>query len=208
MSRRRLVLVLALACSTLALPGCATTQVERVWEEPGYVGSFDHLVIFGLSKRPGLRRAFEDAVVQALRAKGGTATPSYLLFSDNVERDRAEIARELAERQIDGILAARLIEVDSRVSGLGGAPYMIAGGPPLGFYGYYHTMYGFMYSPGYMSEYDVVVIESNLYAADTGQLVWSGLSETVDPDDVEEAVKSYGRAMTRTLARADLISGR
>jgi hypothetical protein len=202
---RQLALALALACSGLALPGCATTTVERVWEAPEFAGSFDRVVVFGLSKRPGVRRAFEEGVSEALRAKGVDAVPSYELFPTEAELTREQIATELAQRGIDGILAARLVAVDSRMRYVDGAPYVIAGGPPMGFYGYYNSMYGLVYSPSYMTEYDVVIIESNLYAAESAQLVWSGLSETFDPANVEDAVGSYGRAMTRTLVRAGLV---
>jgi hypothetical protein len=207
MHSRQLALasVLALAGFTLLLPGCATTTVERVWQAPEWTGSFDHVVIFGMSKRPGVRRAFEEGVAEALRAKGVHATPSFELFPDDTERTREEIASALSQRQLDGILVARLIAIDSGQRYLDGAPYMIMGGPPMGFYGYYHATFGLTYGMGYVTDYDVVIIESNLYAAQNAQLVWSGISETFDPQDVEEAVKSYGRTMTKTLIEADLV---
>lgn len=198
-------LALVLAGSTLVLPGCASTTVERIWESPEWTGSFDHLVIFGMSKRPGVRRAFEEGVAEALQAKGVRATPSFLLFPDDTERTREEIASMLSDGQIDGILVARLVTIDSRQRYVDGVPYMIMGGPPANFYGYYHSTFGLVYGTGFMAEYDVVIIESNLYAADNAQLVWSGLSETFDPADVQGAVKSYGRTMTKTLIGAGLV---
>jgi hypothetical protein len=50
MHSRQLALASVLALVTLMLPGCATTTVERVWQAPEWTGSFDHVVIFGVSQ--------------------------------------------------------------------------------------------------------------------------------------------------------------
>jgi hypothetical protein len=36
-------------------------------------------------------------------------------------------------------------------------------------------------------------------------LVWSGLSETFDPRNVEQAIRSYTRAMVKALRQTDLL---
>ena len=206
MSFRQLSLTLALVCSTLAPAGCASTTVEHVWRSPEWSGQFDHIVVFGVSKRPGVRRAFELSVAEALREAGVQATPSFELFPEDGELRRDEIASVLTERRFDGILMARLVAIDEQQRYVAGTPYVIGGGlPPYGFFGYYHWAYGIMYAPVYALEYDIVTIESNLYDAATDELVWSGLSRTFDPDDVDEAVRSYAKAMTKTLVKAGLV---
>lgn len=207
MRLRQLALALTLALPIAALPGCAnSTTVEQVWRAPEWSASFDHVVIFGLSKRPGVRRAFETEVAAILSDAGVRASPSFELFPGDTEHSDEEIAQILATEQVDGVLTARLLAIDKQQRYVEGSPYVVTGGARRGFYGYYHSTYGVIHSPGYTIEYDVVTLESNLYEVASGELVWSALSETFAPKDVDEVISSYAKAMSTTLLDAGLVA--
>lgn len=198
-------LALALAASTTA---CArVTTVEHVWRAPDWPGSFTHIVIFGMSKRPGVRRAFESHMAAALAERGVQATPSFQLFPGDGELHDEDIARELARRGIDGAMIVRLVAIDREQRFVGGwTPYPYGMfGPHYGFYGHYHGAWAMMYSPGYVVDYEVFTVETNLYDVASSELVWSGLSETFDPRNVEQAIRSYTRAMVKALRQTDLL---
>lgn len=199
-----LAFALALALGAGSL-GCATTTIEHVWRAPDWNGSFTHIAIFGMSPLSGVRRDFETKMVAAFANVGVRATASHLLFPDNGELSDEDIARTLAERGIDGAMVVRLVGVDTEYRLLDGSPYVVSG-TPYGFYGYYHGTLEMMYSPEYMFDYDIVVIETNLYQVANSELVWAGLSETFDPKNVDEAIESYGETMVRTLVLGGLLS--
>ncbi len=54
-------------------------------------------------------------------------------------------------------------------------------------------------SPGYMTSYDVLHIESNLYRVDGERLVWVGTSEIFDAVDVMSSIKSFSSSIVPTL---------
>lgn len=206
---------LPLACALtlgLALPlGCATTTIEHVWRAPAWNGSFTHIAIFGMSPLPGVRRDFETKMVAAFADVGVRATASHWLFRDDGELRDEDIARVLAERGIDGVMATSLVGVNTERRFVDGSPYVgspyaVFGGTPYGFYPYYHGTYAVLYSPDYMIDYDVVVLETNLYEAASSELVWAGLSETFDPENVDEAIESYAQTMVRTLVLNGLLA--
>jgi hypothetical protein len=203
---------LAALMFTLALGtgsfGCATTTIEHVWRAPDWTGSFRHVAIFGMARLPGVRRDFETKMVAAFADVGVTATASYELFSGDGERSDEEIARVLAEHGIDSAMVVHLVGVDTAYRAIDGSPYAVYGGTADGFYRYYHGVYGMMYSPEYLLEYDIVTVETNLYsvAATNSELVWAGLSETFDPKNVDEAIESYAREMVRTVVLGGLFT--
>ena len=73
------------------------------------------------------------------------------------------------------------------------------GGYGMGYHGYYGASYGMVSSPGYMTSYDILHIESNLYRVDGEKLVWVGTSEIFDPSDVMNAIKSFSSNLVPTL---------
>lgn len=205
MPTRALVFAASLLAASLTLPACGhSTTVEQVWRAPGFEGSFAHVLVFGLAKRPGVRRAFESGVCETMREAGVTCTPAFELFPGDGELEDEAIQATLAERGIDSVLSARLLSIDKQKQYVEGTPYVV-GGPRPRFYGYYHNTYTMLHSPGYTIEYAVVKLESNLYSLGDGSVVWSGLSETVDPKDVEAGVRSYAGAMSATLIEAGLL---
>jgi hypothetical protein len=200
---------IALACALMvgvAPLGCATTTLEHVWREPNWNGSFTHIAIFGMSPLPGVRRDFENKMVAAFANVGVRATASHRIFRDDGELRDEDIARALAERGIDGTMVTRLVGVDQEYGYVGSSPYAVFGGTPYGFYPYYHGSYAVLYSPDYMFEYDIVVLETNLYEVASSELVWSGLSETFDPKNVDEAIESYAQTMVQTLVLGGLLT--
>lgn len=199
-------LTVALLLGTGSL-GCAgSTTIEHVWRSPTWAGSFTHVVIFGMSKLPGVRRDFETRMVAALANVGVRATASHHLFPGDGELRDEDIARALAQYGVDGALVTRLVGVDRQSYYVDGNPYPFVGGVPLGFYGYYHGTYSVLYSPGYVADYPIVILETNLYDVATSELVWAGLSETFDPKNVDQAIESYAETMVGALVRSGMLT--
>lgn len=197
-----LALTLALAVGSSS---CATTTIEHVWRAPTWNGSFTHIAIFGMSPLPGVRRDFETKLVAAFADIGVRATASYRLFDHDGELRDENIARTLSEHGIDGAMVTRLVGVDTEYRFIDGSPYAM-GGMPYGFYGYYHGAWGVLYSPEYMLDYDIVVLETNLFDVASSELVWAGLSETFDPSNVDEAIESYAQTMVKALVLNGLLT--
>ncbi len=193
---------------SLASSGCAnSTSIEHVWRAPGWTTSFEHVLVLGMLKEKGVRRDFETKMAAALGKAGVDATAAFeLLPKRDSELSDEELARVLAERGIDGVLVTRLVGVDKQLRYVGGSPYATTGGAPYGFYDYYHYSYDVMYSPGRTVEYDVVTLETSLYAIATADLVWSGLSETFAPSSVEDTIESYAKTMVSALVTDGLVA--
>ena len=59
--------------------------------------------------------------------------------------------------------------------------------------------------PGYYETQTILRLETNLYDVESGELVWSGQSETFDPNSVEDVIDSVTQAVARRLRDEGLI---
>jgi len=72
-------------------------------------------------------------------------------------------------------------------------------------YGYYGTTYDVLHEPGYTVTRTIVRLETNLYDVATGELVWSGQSETLDTGSRSDSIDSVTEAVAERLREEGLI---
>ena len=61
------------------------------------------------------------------------------------------------------------------------------------------------YTPPQRYDYDVVVLETNLWGAKRGELVWSGMTENFAPSDVRRATQEFADVIIKALHEQKLI---
>jgi hypothetical protein len=74
-----------------------------------------------------------------------------------------------------------------------------------GYYGYYGTSYEVVHQPGYFKTNTTFVLETNLYSVATADLVWSGQSETLNPESLTDVIDSMTAAVAKKLKAEKLI---
>jgi hypothetical protein len=62
-----------------------------------------------------------------------------------------------------------------------------------------------VHEPGYFDTSTTLKLETNLYSVATNELVWTGQSETIDPDSIEDARASVTQAVAKELKAERLI---
>jgi len=187
-----------LFASAVLVTACSSTQLTSVWKEPSYQARPAKVMVIGVAKKPQLRRLFEDEFVNQLKAHGTDAIASYTVLPDD-QADKAVIAAKLKELGADSVLVTRLVDKKTVKVDVPGTAYA-----PPPYYGSWPAYYGYgynnMYSPGYTTEYENAVIETNLYDAGNEKLVWSALSDTMLGDDNEDLIKSYIEVLVNALS--------
>ncbi|GGY09553.1 hypothetical protein [Paludibacterium paludis] len=197
---RRMILRTMAAAAVLVLAACSTTRVVHEWTPSGATGHamMKQVLVMGISKEEGPRRAFEDTFSAALARAGVKAVPMYSVHPELGEADQDKLKKIIADSGVDGILVTRVVRVDSREqvrSNPWPAPYM-------GFYGYYHDVW---VNYDTVSTYKVAVMETNLWSGKDGKLLWSGTTESTDPEDVKRIINDFSSVVTETLAKQGLI---
>ena len=96
-------------------------------------------------------------------------------------------------------MVSRLVGIDQARDYKAGYLYTIPFNNYYGFYGYYYAGVQYANISGYLSQNVVVVLETNIYDTNDEKLIWSGISETVDPDKASDVIKSFGSELVSRL---------
>lgn len=204
-------LLAAVACSKTA------TNFSQSYRNPGYEETvFKKVLVIAVAQDQNSRQAFEDALVSSIANEGGTAQASIgvLPHEEQVTEDQLHAAIDAGG--FDGVLLSRLVSVDKDTQYTPPKKYnnprtrYYPASPGWGygyggFYGFYGTTFAEVHEPGYFETSTTLTLETNLYSVATNELVWTGRSETIDPESIEDARASVTQAVAKKLKEERLI---
>lgn len=201
------------AVSALAACSKTTTNISQSYRNPGYEQTvFNKLFVIGVAENQESRQAFEDAFAKAIADEGGGAQASWGLLPQSTQLEEEQIRAALEGGNFDGVLITRLLSVDKDQEYTPGSTYnnprtryYQGGGYGYGFYGFYGTTYAQVHEPGYFETSTTFRLETNLYSLATNGLVWTGQSETVNPESIPDARGSMTAAVAKKLKEEKLI---
>ncbi|WP_341678786.1 hypothetical protein [Niveibacterium sp. SC-1] len=208
LANTRVIRSLLLAGLALALGACASMRFTSAWRDTSYQGPpLKKIVVIGVSDQVASRRVFEDEFAKALKAAGVDAIPGYSLLPDKPDRSREELQQAVSTVQADGILVTRTLRTERRTDY---SPGYVTYGPAFGynsFWGYYGAMgMGVYAEPGRIYSYDVVTVETNLWPARDGKVLWSALSQTTDPGNTLTVTQELSKLVIDALREGQLIA--
>ncbi|MBI3903187.1 MAG: hypothetical protein HY306_09665 [Nitrosomonadales bacterium] len=190
--------------AAILIAGCATMEVSSVWKDPAYLSHPVKIMIVSMSKSPVNRRIFEDEFVHQLNAHGVEAVASYMALPDREKNDEALIAKKMAEQGADAVLITRLASKKTVQVYVPGTPYYLPH-----HYGkwrdYYEYGYDAMYTPGYVTENEYAVMETNLYDANNENLIWAASAETGILGSNRGLIASYIGLMMKNMVAQGLL---
>ena len=196
--------VLAALLVVFSSAACGTvTKLTNVWRSPSVTaGSMHHILVVGIAKTATGRRSFEDRFTAALGARNVDAVPSYRLLPSDDRLSEAEIRHAIKNHDFDGVIVTRLVSVDEESVVVPPRTEMV---PRRGYYGYYGRSWDVVHTPGYIQTTTIVSLDTQLYDAETADPVWGARSETFDPESVDEAIDSVTAALSKRLAKDELL---
>ena len=192
----------------VTVAGCASTSIRNSWVAPGVEGplGFQKILVVFIDPVEATRRAGEDALVA--RIGSDRAVASHTMFTTQQVQDAQNEGAVRAEVEAAGIDSAVVLRMVDETQELSYTPGMTYPSYYRGFYGYYGYGWGAAYSPGYLTTNTVVSVETNLYRLEGDELVWSGVTETMNPSDIARTVNEIADAVGDNLIQRGLITAR
>ncbi|RKY91767.1 MAG: hypothetical protein DRQ01_07225 [Ignavibacteriae bacterium] len=184
--------------------GAAKTEIIGEWQEESYKkGEIDKVLVLGIVdiKKPLLRRKFEDGIKEVFQKNGIEAIASMDEMPYDEVVSEGSFDKYFKDLNIDAVIVSRLVGIEETKDFKAGYLYTIPFNSYYGFYGYYYAGIQYANSTGYLSKNMVVVLETNIYETNERKLIWSGISETVDPDKASDVIRSFGNALVSKLYR-------
>ena len=190
----------------LLLASCGgSTKLIETWVEPTYQAKPQpKVMVVGLGESQRRVTAFEDVVAGYFEARKLQVVKG-MSVQAAASADEEAFKAKVRGAGVDLVSITRLIDVsEETVYHPGTTSYV----PVTGYYGmgtYYHSSYVMVNDPGYIATSKVYKLETNVYDVATEKLVWSGLSTTTDPADMQDGLNSFASVVVGDLVRRKII---
>jgi len=164
-------------CIIGLMVSCApATKLEKSWADPSLtpetIQAVKKVLVVAALPDESSKRIAEDKIVAQLKNVQGVQSYTYLTPADT---DQKQVAEKLKKDGFDGVILFRLKEVQKSTSYTPGTSYG-------GWYGYRYS------SPGYYSENETFMVETNLYSLVSDKLLWSGTTSTLNPSSLDKTM--------------------
>ncbi len=199
--KRKLNLIWCLAVIALfVITSCATsgTKFTSVWKDKEYQGgSLNEIFIIGASKKPDVRKMFEDEFVNQLKAQGSDGVASHTSLSPEEMLEKGAILGLVLRLKADSVLVTKLIDREEAIK------YV----PPQhqNINTHYTRSYNYANNRGYILQDQAVSLETNLYDVKRRKLIWSALSETFKRGSDDEVIKKLIMKIIKDLKKQNLL---
>jgi len=206
---KKTLAVISLLLVSFLFNSCGSlTYITDSWQKPDYKGrKYSKILVWVLAKESSFsRRVIEDKIVSGLKSSGISAMPSYDRFASDILESGENALDERAKEEklmsivrsagADGVLLLAVKDIKKYRSyspGYYGYP----------FYSYYYNSYESVF--GAYSINSNVFFESGLIDLNTNQLVYSVMSETVNPRSVKDFADSFSSKLVSTLVEEGIV---
>ena len=205
-------MVLAVLLAVSAVGNCKDTKLVASVLSPTYSGEhFKKVLVIGMSNNPAIRDDFEEAMSDRLKNIGVHAVPGYniLLRPKSAKMIPDYLQEQIKEHDIDAVLVTRLVSVKNNTTYVPGQAYTLPYPYYNSFWGYYNNVYPVVYTPGYLVHEETVRVETTLYGTSMpeGEFVWTGLSETLDPNPkkIDKAIDAVVQVVVDNLQKEKIF---
>ncbi len=193
--------LVSLLLATLLLAGCQTTVLQSAWYDPTFTGGpMARITVVAAGLGPANRRVAEDVFSQRLRSLRVHAAPGWAVVSDEARNAPEPFTEALRASGAEGVLVIRVLGVDTRTQV---NTMMVTTATPV--WGSSSVWAMTTVPVTQVSQYNLVMIETSLYEVSTGRLVWSGITQTLNPSDFQRDVGGFADVIIGQLAARGLL---
>lgn len=221
----RKTVTLGLSLLLLAALGpisCGTeTNLESQWELPNLKSKpFAKVAVIAVLKNKDAVDGFESTVVSDFNKRGVQAVPGFSFLGGKKKMTKEEMEKLVNDTGADGVLIFKELAVDKSHHYVPPTTYVVPDGfgdwwdddywgyynpYPWGYWGYWYPATQVVTTPGYWKTAVAYRVETSLYRVSDNKLIWTGISETYNPETRADMASSIANVVFRTLEKDDLI---
>ena len=189
-----------------ALSCAGTPRMIGMWTEPEYQAAPVHKVlVIGLGENETNVRAFETAMADQLQKRGIETVLGSSIIRTGAPFDTTGGRKFCRDKGIELVTITRLVGLSKETEVVPATTYVEPLPAYHRFYPYYYSAYAVVSTPGYLREYRVATVETNVYSMKDERLVWSGQSEAVDPASALDAAEGFAAIFVRKMAASGIL---
>ena len=200
MRRRAVRLFLAAVGLALAADAAAGTKIVSSWRDPA-AGPlrFEKVLVLCVAPYESQAQFAESELVRLMKRTRGVA--AHTVLSPDDAKDQEKMRAVMEREGFDGALTMRYVDAAQQLTERAGGYVPVHSG----FWDNYSGGFAIVYDPGYVKMDRAVQMETQVYSMKDGKLVWSGLSQTMNPKSAQKLVDDVARTVADALRKARLI---
>ena len=175
---------------------CTGTDLTETQVDDAYKGKpVSDILIIAVTGNEHNRRSYERKFVANLKSVGVEAVASEKSISmpGDLKIKKETILSAVDQYKNDAVIITQLVGKETK------DVYQRGGVTRYGYFGYTRN-------PGYSNTTKKVRLETNLYDAKTGELIWSGISKTLSKDSTDRIMNDVIKAVIANLKKNKLIA--
>ncbi len=190
-----------LAVIALILAACASTTIRDSWYDPEYRGvAFRKVLVLGVLPNIAERRQYEDVMVGTINATGAQGIPAYRFLPGQERASEAELDGAVRDSGADALLMSRLLRVDTHAQVSTQRVSPASRDWDWRWSGWYSGWWGAGWqSVTTVTQYEIAVVETTLFSAASGRVVWTGVTDTFEPRSVAREAPAFSATIVRAL---------
>ena len=197
---KNLLCILLSSLVMAAVSGCASTSLNSTWKEPGAsVKQYRKLLVVGIAEKPQMRQVFEEVFAAEFTKSGTSGVASYTITGVKDKPSRVILEDAVKKSAFDGVIITRLVSMKKDKDVRTG--YVMTNHGYTDYYGIPVTYATFVHQPVEVTLSTKAAIETNLFDAGTGRMVWSGTSSAVDPEGIITISRDLANSVIKAMAR-------
>lgn len=208
---KKSIIPAGLALIVLLLAACSSTRVTSSWKaDNANKLSYQKVLVLGImaNKDRSIRMNMENELAEELKSSGVNAVAASTVFSpdqlNNMTEQRA--LRTLRNKGYDAVMTIVLLDKNREKNYVpGNITYQPYGAYYNRFYGYYRTVYGRVYEPGYYTTNTNYFWESNLYSVGNNKMLYSVQSKSFDPS-ADNIGRDYAKQITKDMIKQGVLA--
>ncbi|WP_306535183.1 hypothetical protein [Geobacter sp.] len=199
--------------------GCASVSLVNSWKDAeAPAKQYRKLLVVGVANNNQMRQVFEEVFSDELRKMKLTAISSYTITGVEAKQSRESLEEAVRKTGADGVLITRLVNLKRNTTtqtgfimsdrGFSHPDFYDPVFMPTDLYGYYGATVSyatFEHRTVEVTTSTVATLQTNLFDAGTGRMVWLGTTSAVDPKGVITVSSKLSGVVIRALASQGLI---
>jgi hypothetical protein len=186
------------------LPGCASVTLQKSWKDPAVSSKqYRKLLVVGVADKPQMRQVFEEVFSDEIGKKGISGIPSYTLTRGDGKPTREAIVAAVKKSGADGVITTRLVNITENDQVRSG--FVMTDRGLTDVYGIPVSYAVFVHQPVEVTMSTRMAMESNLFDAGTGLVVWSGTSSAMDPEGIITVSRAVADIVIKSMTKDGLL---
>tara|TARA_R110000765_G_scaffold102273_3_gene191049 strand:- start:2610 stop:3212 length:603 start_codon:yes stop_codon:yes gene_type:complete len=193
--------------------GCSSISLVENWKNPDIVMfNANKVLLVGMTQSEETREDFESQLKKEFTNRNVEAWRSIDVFdlsltdSRKTEKELDEVEQSLLDKDFDAILLTKVTGSENRENFMKSISRWDE--HQSRFNDDYLEHQGIYYDDEYYEKFTVYHAETTLYCICEGKeraMIWRGVIDIADPNNVEKAIKDYIKLIISTLEEQDLI---